>query len=628
VIAAAPALASILVRSRIAPRGERRKVARFAAAIAVGAAPLLLSGVARMLVPAVDDWMADPQSPGRQWLDHLILGALMSVPIACSVAVVADGAFELPPREIWHRRARSLGSIAIRTATIAALVVTIYGLRHESLGDVASNSTLWLAVVVTLVAILIPGVPRGFWTMNDEASPPPVVRHRRLTASLERVRVARGPREVAAALERELRRDIGATAAYVLAVDSTGRGLVDPRGRVGSLPHDSALRAILTSTAEPIDLGDQQLRALLPRSDLDWARRNDVRVLAPIRRAEGSLTAVAALGRKRGDEPFDRRDRWYVSMLTTAAATVWTAGDAMPGTTSRQREDNVAYECSQCGTVAGRLPIACECGTPPHLAALPAQVGRRFVVDRRIGAGAMGVVYLARDTELDRPVALKTLPDVRAAAIEGLRSEARAMARVNHASIATIYGLEWWRGTPILVVEYFERGTLADLLRSRRLPDAIVIDIGRRLAAALDHMHRLGVLHRDLKPSNVGITLDGVPKLLDLGLAALMESDVDEGGRGRCAGTPAYLPPEAFAGTAPSFAFDLWALATMLAEAATGLEPGHRGRAWRRALAARLDVRRHPDPLSAFLSCALAKDPRARFATAQEMLQALEAIRT
>ena len=170
----------------------------------------------------------------------------------------------------------------------------------------------------------------------------------------------------------------------------------------------------------------------------------------------------------------------------------------------------------------------------------------------------MGVVYLGRDTALGREVALKTLPALRDGSVTRLRDEARAMAALNHGSLATIYGLEVWRRTPVLVVEYLAGGTLAERLAHGPLPRADLLSLGIRLAEALTYMHERGLVHRDVKPGNIGVTSDGLMKLLDFGLSA---------DAGIPAGTPAYLPPEALDGALPDAAVDLWALSTVLLHA-------------------------------------------------------------
>jgi len=170
----------------------------------------------------------------------------------------------------------------------------------------------------------------------------------------------------------------------------------------------------------------------------------------------------------------------------------------------------------------------------------------------------MGVVYLARDAALGRDVALKTLPAHRGDAVARLRDEARAMAALDHPALATLYGLELWRGSPVLVVEYMAGGTLAARLTKGPMRLEEILSLGITVADALAYMHAHGVLHRDVKPGNIGMTADGAVKLFDFGLAW------DEG---TPAGTPAYLPREALTGAAPDEAVDLWALALVLRDA-------------------------------------------------------------
>ena len=253
--------------------------------------------------------------------------------------------------------------------------------------------------------------------------------------------------------------------------------------------------------------------------------------------------------------------------------------------------------CPACSLVWSPETRQCSCGTGTTLAALPLLVQGKFRLERLVGTGGMGVVYLAVDMVLDRQVAIKTLPSLRSESAERLHREARTMARVLHPNLALIYGTEQWRGTPMLVVEYLDGGTLRDWIRRGPVPYVDVIDLGIVLADVLDRVHASGVLHRDVKPSNIGYTSDRRPKLLDFGLAlldgprgtrsgaeplsgrvtdALLRSDnpaatvtVDE----RLVGTPLYLAPEALAGSRPQPSFDLWGLALVLYEAIAGHHP-------------------------------------------------------
>jgi eukaryotic-like serine/threonine-protein kinase len=162
------------------------------------------------------------------------------------------------------------------------------------------------------------------------------------------------------------------------------------------------------------------------------------------------------------------------------------------------------------------------------------------------------------------------------------------MAAVVHPNLAVIYGIEAWKSTPVLIVEFLDGGTLADRLRQGPLPAIDVVDLGRVLADALERIHAAGILHRDVKPSNIGYTAEAVPKLLDFGLARM----VGEHGHRSAAeppvpgqsltntegivGTPLYMSPEALWNEPPDASFDLWSLAVVLVEAATGHHPFQR----------------------------------------------------
>ncbi len=347
-------------------------------------------------------------------------------------------------------------------------------------------------------------------------------------------------------------------------------------------------------------------------------------------------------------EPFDHRDRWVTMALLAAATAAYDddrGSSEMPQwlRSASAAIGEAAFECPQCGLVAASSPLPCGCGRGQTLAALPHWIARKFRVERRVGAGGMGVVYLAHDTALDRDVALKTLPRLRPRAVAQLREEARAMASLNHESLATLYGLELWRGTPILVVEYFPNGTLAARLSSGPLSADAAVALGIRLARALVYMHGRAVHHRDLKPSNIAFTASGAAKLLDFGLATLSSPEEDAGDESsgcgtaigaRFVGTRGYAPPEALRGQPSSAQSDRWALAVVVLEAACGVNPlaaAHRNEARRET--ARADVTAlYRQCLGAvpelrwFLDRALAPLPEDRFQTSDDFLAALEEV--
>jgi serine/threonine protein kinase len=161
------------------------------------------------------------------------------------------------------------------------------------------------------------------------------------------------------------------------------------------------------------------------------------------------------------------------------------------------------------------------------------QAGARlgpYEVTAAIGAGGMGEVYRARDTKLKRDVALKVLPDSFADdpdRLERFQREAEALAALNHPHIAHIHGLENSGDTPALVLELVDGPTLAERIARGPLPAAEVIAIARQIADALDAAHERGIVHRDLKPANIKLTADGTVKVLDFGLAKILDASVD-----------------------------------------------------------------------------------------------------
>jgi serine/threonine-protein kinase len=150
----------------------------------------------------------------------------------------------------------------------------------------------------------------------------------------------------------------------------------------------------------------------------------------------------------------------------------------------------------------------------------------------KIGEGGMGIVWRAEDTQLGRDVALKFLTDTFAADAERLarfEREAKLLASLNHANIATIHGLEEADGQRFLVLEFVPSDDLAVPLNSGPLPVAEAVAICRQLTEALDDAHERGILHRDLKPANVKVTPEGSVKVLDFGLAKAWETETVSG---------------------------------------------------------------------------------------------------
>ena len=208
-----------------------------------------------------------------------------------------------------------------------------------------------------------------------------------------------------------------------------------------------------------------------------------------------------------------------------------------------------------------------------------------YSVTAKIGEGGMGEVYRARDTKLDRDVALKVLPEAftqdpdRLARFE---REAKVLASLNHPNIAAIYGLEEAEGVRALVLELVEGPTLADRIKRGPIPLDEALPIAKQIAEALEAAHEAGVIHRDLKPANIKVRDDGMVKVLDFGLAKALDP-TPEGDpslsptltaaatqMGVIMGTAAYMSPEQAAGKVVDKRGDIWSFGVVLFEMLTG----------------------------------------------------------
>jgi tetratricopeptide (TPR) repeat protein len=218
-------------------------------------------------------------------------------------------------------------------------------------------------------------------------------------------------------------------------------------------------------------------------------------------------------------------------------------------------------------------------GVPGHVraAARPAVPGYELVGE--LGRGGMGVVYQARHLALNRTVALKMIRGGRDPSPQDLarfRTEAEAVARLQHPGVVQVYEVGEHAGRPYLVLEYVPGGSLRDRLRGTPLPAAGAARVVGAAARAVEAAHARGVLHRDLTPGNVLLTADGEPKLTDFGLAKLLAAgDPGPTQTGAVMGTPSYMAPEQARGDAKSAGpgADVWALGAVLYECLTGRPP-------------------------------------------------------
>src|ERR1700740_967007 len=266
-----------------------------------------------------------------------------------------------------------------------------------------------------------------------------------------------------------------------------------------------------------------------------------------------------------------------------------------------------------------------------------------------IGAGGMGEVYRARDTRLERIVAVKILPDHlsdRAELRERFEREARTVASLNHPHICTLFDIGHQDGTDFLVMEYLEGETLAERLKKGPLPLDQVLQYTIEFSVGLDKAHRKGITHRDLKPGNIMLTKSGT-KLLDFGLAKLrgpqtavanLSALPTEGSnltaQGTILGTLQYMAPEQLEGGEADARTDIFAFGAVVYAMATG-KKAFEGKSQASLIAKILETDpppisslqpMTPPPLDRAIKRCLAKDPDNRWQTSRDLELELKSI--
>jgi serine/threonine-protein kinase len=273
----------------------------------------------------------------------------------------------------------------------------------------------------------------------------------------------------------------------------------------------------------------------------------------------------------------------------------------------------------------------------------------RYEIRSRLGAGGMGEVYLARDTRLDRNVALKVLPDEVAANPDRMRrfeQEGKAASGLNHPNIITVHEIDRSGSTSFIVTEFIEGSTLRDRLRAGPMPIDEALNVAVQIAGALAAAHANGIVHRDIKPENVILRNDGIVKVLDFGLAKsnnqLDSVDAEALTRaqrtdyGVVMGTATYMSPEQARGQQVDARTDIFSLGIMLYELLTGHLP-FEGSHVNEIIAAILNDRdapplaryssEFPAELERIVGKALRKNRDERYQTIKDLLLDLQSLR-
>lgn len=616
-LAMVTAFVVLAIRARFAAGEERRRVQLFTAGLVLGLAPLFLQIV-------FDIAAKSPEPPDETWVG-ILFAFFLSAPVATAYAVVVHHVLnvQLVARRALQYALARYSAIGLATVPLLALVFYLHQHKEESLAEIFSGNHVLLlgtASVLGLSALryrrrLLDSIDRRFFREQYDA-------RQILTLLGERIRATRDVASLASLITKEIDLALHLESIVLMVFDPRSGMLVDPKSRSRRLDSSSLLAQRIANSSDPIVV-DLELPSSalgkLPDTDRHWLVDSGFRLIVPILARDGSLLGIVGLGEKKSGLPFLTEDRQLLRAIASSAAWVLELeqgrGASSQGPrrsqTGGSRFDDLtpeelpfppseqAKECGTCGALYPSFTVLCTaCSRRLEVSHVPYVMPGKFRFERRIGAGGMGVVYRGADLALGRSVAVKTMRRVSPEDAMRLRREARTAAAVSHPHLASIYGIETWQGTPMLIMELLEGGTLAQHIDHGKLQPRETIDLGIAMAEALGQLHNADILHRDIKPSNIGYSRDGVPKLMDFGIARLMldlNSDLDtapEPLRGPAAlshtedsfgrppssltttrqlvGTLAYLSPEAINGHREDVSFDLWSLSIVLYECLLG----------------------------------------------------------
>jgi hypothetical protein len=635
-------------------------------------------------------------------LDHSVIlvhtAFVLAMPVLTSYAVLVHQVLDvklLARRALQYALAR-YSVIVLAAAPSLALLAYGYEHRHERIEEIFSGYRLPVLLSLTVVGFaalsyrrnLLEAIDRRFFREQFDA-------RRILTQLLDRIRATSGIAALAALVEHEVDLALHLEGVSLLVLDPRSGLLTNPRNRSRKLDASSPLALLVSDASDPltIDLDDAHSPlSRLSEQERHWLVDSGFRLIVPVLARDGSLLGILGLGEKRSGLPFLKEDRDLLRAIASSAAFVIELDQthshtppqrvrrrpARPYENFEAEEDDtvaepvslngeLAKECANCARLFPSYTVLCSvCSRRLEPSHVPYVLPGKFRFEKRIGTGGMGVVYRGSDLVLGRPVAVKTLRRVSPEDAMRLRREARTAAAVSHPHLAPVYGMETWQGTPMLVLELLEGGTLAHRLLDRgRLTPQETVELGIHMTDALGQLHAADILHRDIKPSNIGYTRDGTPKLMDFGIARLMYDLRRERGPGNLerseedpsltppassvwthvdgitprskplVGTLSYLCPEALEGKPPDALFDLWSLSIVLYECLLGRKVFSSSDP--RQTAARIRVGRVPDllqlapeyteALAELFRTALHRNPSRRPASAGELKQKLEAMR-
>ena len=566
------AVTVVALRAHTAPTDEVRRVVVFSAGFILYLGVWTAYNLAEAFVPG--DWVSNfRRSPTILLMEVLRFPGLILLWYAVLAARIPH--LREAVRAFYRRLLLRPGLLGAAAAVPAGALVWLIGRSPErAVGAVLADPLAQsLVAAVGILLLVIAARERILIRLDAWILPETADQRQALADAVGALTQAGRITTVGETVTRTVRRGCGSPTTLLVAADGETRagGFTAPQARVAPLPRQAAIVHLLETAGGPVRVdpnGRPSVFPLLPPDEAAWVTETGADVIVPVPGPGTELIGVLVVGRRLDGRLVRAVDLPFLEALGAAAGLALARLQLLDAPGSGSGETRPAEECPvcRCLTEAGEAP-GCACGPAYVATEVPKLLAGKFRLTRRLGAGGMGTVYLARDLRLERDVAIKTLTERSFVRLVGLKPEAWAMTTVTHPAVAQIHGVESWRGRPFLVVEFLGGGTLEDRLRDGPIAPAQAVSVVARLADALAALHEKGFLHGDVKPSNIGFTAEGSPKLLDFGLAHAVDDAAMVGG------TLPYLSPEVLAGRNAEEADDVWSLCVVLYEMVSGRHP-------------------------------------------------------
>ncbi len=582
-----------LFKRDLADSAEVGRVRWFLASLAIGVLPMFAAVVADATWPAFSQATDTPS--GIFWSSWILYGSLMIVPVATAYAVLSRGTLSLRTALNGAAKFALMRKTLSALALLPAILLLRLVIQHsgEPLRALTQNpqagrllALTALGLVVLMVRPWLTRFAERHWLVKRAG-----LREALSTYSSDLL-AARDLRTLDLAIEATSSALLGAEGASLLLSDEGTPDYRSVRHAHRDLLRSAALVQVVAAASGPVQTSadsSSSIFRVLPATDREWLIETGAAVITALMDSSGNIRGLLLIGPRRSGEIYGQGDLDLAGVLASTAAI---ALERFDWGSSLVRHSGGAIQpaghCLHCGCISETSSGHCECGRRFEEALVPFELAGKFRLKAVLGRGGMGIVYLATDLALSRLVALKTLPELGATKLMRLRREARSMASVSHQNLATIHGVETFNGRPVLVMEYLLGGTLSERLTAP-IPLREALRIALEVAAGLAELHDRSLLHRDIKPSNIAFGAGGVAKLLDFGLAKVVDSAGSAGGRpwedgkdsaaqaltpaSHAVGTPTFLSPEALAGAPATEAQDLWALHLVIWEMVSGRHP-------------------------------------------------------